>query len=254
VTFSDGSTATLGLPAARLDWTVSPRFELGYRLPSGFGEISLTYRFMISQGTDAITAPDGPATLKSRLDVNLADLDWASQEFTPWEFWGMKVRFGLRYIFVYFDSKSTEPLAEAAAGSTIFDSQTTDSYVGFGPHAGLELSRRLGWGLAVLGQFDAAEALGRIRQKGFASTTTPGANGFPQAASNFVSGSQSVPSLYASLGLSWHPPGNHNVYLFAGYHFEYWWSVGRYNPTAAPPASQGELFDSGVVLRAEVNF
>jgi hypothetical protein len=44
------------------------------------------------------------------------------------------------------------------------------------------------------------------------------------------------------------------VRLFAGYQFEYWWNVGRFNPSGAPPASQGEFFDQGAILRAELNF
>src|SRR5207253_2591637 len=82
VTFADGSTTTVGLPAARLDWTVSPRFEVGYRLPTGFGGISLSYRFLVAEGTDFIAGLDGSAVLKSRLDFHVADLDWSSREYT----------------------------------------------------------------------------------------------------------------------------------------------------------------------------
>ena len=38
------------VPMATLDWTISPRFELGYRLPSGFGEFDIAYRFLLRRG------------------------------------------------------------------------------------------------------------------------------------------------------------------------------------------------------------
>ncbi len=61
------------VPMARLDWTVSPRFELGYRLPSGFGEFDFAYRFFFASGsgttTDPSAAPDGTAALLSHLQT-----------------------------------------------------------------------------------------------------------------------------------------------------------------------------------------
>jgi hypothetical protein len=254
VTFTDGTTAIVGLPAARLDWTASPRFEVGYRLPSGFGEVSLAYRFMVSQGTETVIGPDGPATLKSRLDVNLVDLDYSSQEFTPWDLWDMKFHLGVRYFYLYFDSRATESFEQAAAGAGIFDSRSTDSYVGIGPHAGVDLSRKLGWGICAVGKFDGSTAWGRIRQGFFASPTTPGPDGQPQVGQVRVSGSQEVPIFRTNLGLSWRPTAHPNVYVFAGYQFEYWWNAGRYNPSATPPGSFGDFYDNGFVLRAAINF
>jgi ankyrin repeat protein len=64
---------TITLQSAPLDWTVSPRFAVGYRLPSGFGEFSLGYRFLATQGADSSDQPLGPASLSSRLDINAVD-------------------------------------------------------------------------------------------------------------------------------------------------------------------------------------
>jgi hypothetical protein len=244
--------ASSWLTAANLDWTVSPRFEVGYRLPAGFGEITLAYRFMASEGTNRIVGPDGPAVLKSRLDLNMADLDWASREITPWKFWDMKVRFGVRYFYTYFDSQAYESFAEAAAGTGVFNSRTTNSYVGIGPHTALELGRRLGWGLAAVSQLDASIAPGRVRHGFFASSTTPGPDGKPQTSELFVASSQDVPTMHVHAGLSWQPPAYPNVYLFAGYEFEYWWNVGRLSNTF--PLQFGEFFDQGYVLRVAINF
>lgn len=251
VTFPDGTTATVGLPAATLNWTVSPRFEVGYSLPSGFGAISLGYRFLVSEGTNLVIGPDGPATLKSRLDVNMADLDWSSREYTPWTLWDVKIHVGLRYLSIYFDSQASEPFAAAASGTGIFSSRTTNSFVGIGPHTGLDLSRRLGFGgLAIVGSLDLTTAFGRIRQGFFASSTTPGVGGSPQTGEAIVSSSMAVPVINTRLGLGWQPPTYPGVRLFAGYQFEYFWDAGR----LLPINTYGDFFDSGAVLKAEFNF
>lgn len=250
VTFPDGSSTTVGVNPARLDWTVSPRFEVGYRLPSGFGGISLAYRFLTSQGSEAVLGGDGPATLTSRLDVNLADLDWVSNEYTPWPLWGMRWHFGLRYLSTYFDSRADEPFDEAAAGSGIFALRTTDSFWGLGPHGGLDVWRRLGpGGWAFFGSFDLSDTWGRVRQNFFASSTASAA-GPPQTGVNSLSTSDSVPALTARLGLQYHPLAYPNLQLFAGYQLDYWWNTGR----ADTFGTFGYFFDSGVVLQAVFNY
>ena len=129
---------------ARLNWTVSPRFELGYRLPSGFGEVDVAYRFLLAEGTgstaDPIAAPDATAALRSHLNIHVGDLDYASRETSLGPSWGMKWRIGLRYADVFFDSRADEPLAAAAAGSGIFERSISNNFWGIGPHATLELN------------------------------------------------------------------------------------------------------------------
>ena len=68
------NTNTVQTAGTPLDWTVSPRFDLGYRLPSGFGEFVFGYRFLSTNGTAAGQGLDGPATVTSRLDMQVADL------------------------------------------------------------------------------------------------------------------------------------------------------------------------------------
>ena len=86
VTFPDGSSTRVGVNASHLNWTVSPTIEVGYRLPSGFGGIAVAYRNMTSQGSEPAIGADGPATLSSRLNANVGDLNWVSNEYTPWKF------------------------------------------------------------------------------------------------------------------------------------------------------------------------
>jgi hypothetical protein len=240
------------LPSAPLDWTVSPRFAVGYRLPSGFGEVYLAYRFLAAEGNGAVLGADALAALKSRLDLNLIELDYASREFSLWPHWDMKWWIGGRYAYVYFDSRADEPFAAAAAGSGVFERRTSDSFVGFGPHAGVELARYFeGTGLSAYGNIDGWISLGRIRQGFFEVPTTPGANGLLMTEETRDSGSQAVPVLNLQAGLRWQPPSYRDAHLFLGYQYEYWWNVGRLSVT---PDSRGELWDQGVVLRAEFNF
>ena len=94
VTLPDGSTGTVQPPQASLDWTVAPRFELGYRFPDSFGDFSASYRFLTSEGTGTVGNADGAFNVRSRLDVNQLDLDYASDRFSPAPFWDLKWRIG----------------------------------------------------------------------------------------------------------------------------------------------------------------
>src|SRR5262249_1758653 len=142
-----GVTSRLALGSAKLDWTASPRVELGYRLPDGFGEFAIAYRFLGSDGSTTVTgpfvAPDGPATLTSRLAMHVADLDYASNELSICTWW-MKWHVGLRGAEIFFDSKADEDPAIAAGGSGVFERRMTNNYWGLGPHASLDLERRIG--------------------------------------------------------------------------------------------------------------
>jgi hypothetical protein len=178
------------VPMATLDWTVSPRFELGYRLPSGFGELDVAFRFLMTQGSGSTAAgaaasPDAAATLTSRLDLDVIDLDYASTETSLGPCWGMKWRIGLRSANVFFSSTADEPLAAAAAGSGIFERSISDNFWGIGPHGGLELARRRNaWGLGLVGRLDGGLLFGDVRQNFAEVSTTVGGAG--QFASSWV--------------------------------------------------------------------
>ncbi len=243
-----GAPDVIQLPSATLDVAVAPRFEIGRRLESGFGAIAFSYRFLVTQGNDVFVGPDGPAALKSRLDLNIADFDYISREFSLWPKADMKWRFGLRYADVYFDSRADESLAAAAAGSGVFERRVSDSFWGLGPHSGVEVDRRLeGTGLSLFAKADGWIDLGRVRQGFFEAPTAPGSATEETRASS----SQSVPVLNLQAGARWQPAGLPNAEFFLGYEYEYWWNVGRFSLT---PDSRGDLFDQGVMLRATFNF
>src|SRR5439155_6986850 len=58
VTIEGFEPNTVALPGAPLDWTGSPRFELGYRLAAGLGEIAVSYRNIVSEGSDVLPGFD----------------------------------------------------------------------------------------------------------------------------------------------------------------------------------------------------
>src|SRR5262249_34321109 len=80
-----GFVDTIQLPTAQFDWTGSPGLEIGYRFDQGLGEVSLAYRSLVTEGTENFLGADGSGFfLKSRLNMNVVDLDYASREFLPW--------------------------------------------------------------------------------------------------------------------------------------------------------------------------
>jgi hypothetical protein len=250
-----GKSDQVGLPSAPLDWAINPRFEAGYRLPSGFGEILLAYRFLATQGSETVEGTDGPARLSSLLDINQVDFDYSNRELSLWPKWNMRWRAGLRYADVYFDSRAEEAFALAAAGSGVFQTRTTDSFVGIGPHGAVELSRCFGpSGLAFVTKADFALLVGRIRQQFIERTTTLGPDGQPLAGALSVSDSVGVPVLNVQAGLGWRPPRYPRAAFFLGYQYEYWWEVGLLSNINNLGGTFGEVADQGFVLRAEFNF
>lgn len=242
---------TVHLPTAPLDWTVAPRIELGYRLPSGFGGFALAYRFFGTDGSESVLGPDGPVSLRSRLGVNVVDLDYQSWEMSLWPNWEMKWWFGLRQANIYFDSQQNESLALAAAGSGNMATRTTNHFLGWGPHYGLELDRHWnGTGLSFVTWTDGATLLGRTVQRYQEVSTTLGPDGLPLVGATKESNPQTVPIVSIFLGVAWQPPRFPRFRGSVGYEYEYWWNVGRIS-NISPRA---DMSDQGVLLRAEFNF
>jgi hypothetical protein len=240
-----GSTNVVTLPVAPLGWTVSPRFTAGYRLPSGFGDVVLGYRFLDAAGTSTVGGPDGTQALRSRLDVNQFDLGYTSRELSLWPHWEMRWGVGVRLAYVFWDNQATEPFSVAAAGSGTFLTRDSNHYVGAGPSATLELQRCIeGTGLSLVGRLDLATLVGRVQQKFVQEFTAP------QIGLAAPSSSQAVPVLNVQAGVGWQPPSWKSVNFFLGYQYEHWWNAGRLSAIN----DMGELIDQGVLLRAQVNY
>lgn len=237
VDLGGGVTDRLRLANAELDWTGAPKFDLGYRLPQGFGGFLLSYQFLVSEGADPIANFDaaGPGTLRSRLNVNIADVDYVSHEYALGDSWDMKWKIGARFASLYFDSRGQGALLEQ---------RTSNLFFGAGPHASLDLWRWLGQsGLAGFGGIEGAGEVGRVRQS-FAEVVSAG--GVPvMGGATRVAGSQWVPTIHARTGIGWSPPRYAQTLRFLlGYEFNGWWYLGRLDDSAATLTING-LFVSG---------
>lgn len=248
-------SGSLRVPITPLDWTVSPRVEFGWRLPSGFGEFLLSYQYIGTTGTGSTPyGPNGPASMSGRFNLNMSDFDYVSREFSPWEHWGIQWRFGFRQVYLFYDTQLSNSLAAATAGNGVLLQSGANSYNGWGGHFGVELNREFNRqlpGLSLVAKFDFAETAGFIQQ-GVSQTTAGGAYSFGS-----IQQGQSVPSLSGQLGLSYRPPGD-RFELYVGGFYQYWWNVGTLPNYAlngiGSPLSGGELSMTGVTLRLSFNY
>ena len=111
-------TDAVALPSAELHWAVSPRFEVGYRFGQGAGEVLLSYRFVNSDGSATIADFGGagsPGQMRSRLNMNVIDLDYGSQENSLLPGFDMKWRVGVRMATLFFDSDAASPRCWSSA-------------------------------------------------------------------------------------------------------------------------------------------
>jgi hypothetical protein len=240
VTLPDGTTDTVAVPAANLDWTVSPRFQLGYRLPDSQGEIVGGYRFVVSEGRGTAVDTAGDSfNFRSRLNLNQFDLDYASARYSPGPFWDLKWVIGAQLATVFFDSRAENPF---------FEQHASNYFAGVGPHFGVDADRRfkLLEGLSAFGRMDGAVEIGQVRQHFHESAV--------QADGTVLNGdfsqqkTQTVPVLTLEGGLRYAPPRMEFLHLSTGYQFERWWRLGTVGD------SRGELTTQGVFFRAEVDY
>jgi hypothetical protein len=246
---------TVELPNHGLNWTVAPKLEVGYRLPSGFGGFSVSYRWLNSSGDADVSGPDGIAPLHSRLALNVADFDYQSWEYMPNDRWTMRWRFGGRLVYLFYDSKLNQAFDVASTGSGVLGQHASNMFYGFGPHASLELTRQLGspeWRL--LSRLDFASVFGRIKQNTSEvalDSGSPSGMAFGEAP---VSASQTAPMVNWLFGLNWRPAAIPGMDCFIGYQGEYWWNVGRFSGSQGFLRSRGDMSVQGIVAQIRINY
>jgi hypothetical protein len=234
-------TDTVNLPTASFDWTGSPRLELGYRLAQGFGEFSMSYRFLVSEARDTFDGFDldgGPGFLKSRLNMNVIDLDYGTREFSLGPRWDMKWRVGARLASIYFDSRAVAMFVEQ---------RESNSFFGAGPHAALELNRRFDVpGLGLFARLDGSAVIGKIHQSFEETTVNP--DGSLSGGATLQTQTQAVPVLDFQFGLSWTPCRARWSQLVFGYELQQWWYLGQVG------SSRAELTTQGIFFRGDFSF
>jgi hypothetical protein len=246
-----GRPVTVALGNSPVDWTVAPRFELGYRLPSGFGEFAISDTGFSANGADIFKGPDGPAPRASALQINYTDLDYLSREYAPSPNWGMKWRAGVRVSETFTTTTVNESFAQAAAGSGILAAQQSNATLGVGPHFAVEFERSFSQsGFAFVGMVDISDSYTVIRQRFSAVTTTVTPSGALDSGVQIDRFENQVIVLTAQVGLAWQPPRYPNSRLFLGYVDQTWWNV-MANENLL---SQGQFEYQGVFLRASWNY
>jgi hypothetical protein len=234
-------TRDVHAPEADLDWTGSPSVSVGYRFAQGCGAFVATYRFLVSEGM--MNVPDydllGAGAVRSRLNMNVLDLDYVSREWSLGPLWDLDWRAGIRVAAVYFDSR---------AMGQFMEDRTSNNFIGAGPHLGLEVARHLLElpGLSVFAGVDGALLLGHIDQN-FEETFTVD-NALAAGGATHQSMTQAVPVLRFETGLTWAPPCDNTMRFTVGYQYEHWWYLGQVGD------SRAELTDQGVFFRSEFRF
>jgi hypothetical protein len=248
----------VALPAAPLDWTVSPRVFLGYRLPSGFGEFMLGYRHLGTDGSGTALGLSTPNALNSRFALDMFDVDYNSREWSLGRAWDMKWTFGLRSLFLFYDSQFSQPSSIGDAGNGVLQARNFNNLFGFGPHGALELDRRLGtsgWSLNM--RADASGTFDWTQQAFFTRSTTLGPSGRPLGGETRAFGHQAAPIINGRVGLTWRPSATSGTRVFLGYQYEVLWDLVRVSQsTGTPivPPSLGQFWNQGIVLQAAFHY
>jgi hypothetical protein len=241
-----GLTVPFGVPRANLGWTVTPTFELGYRLPDDLGFFALSYRFEEADGRTTATL-DGiptPFGVRTRADLNTLALDYGNgpHEFAPC--WDFSWRLGVQVTDFFLDTRASDPA---------FSEHESSNFWGAGPHARFEVARRLGFlpGLSAFARLDGQVLIGRTTQR--VGINAGGTSLF----SDSFHRTGTIPVLQVQTGLTYTPPVFRNFHLSAGFVYERYWDLGLLglNPDFMSfPGSHAGLDNLGAFLRAQVDF
>lgn len=241
-----------------LDPTISPRFEVGYRLPDNWGSIQLGYRFLATRGTDqVISGPEdniqAPASQLGRLDFNLADLTYVSREYSLGPYWNMRWGAGARMLFLFFDSR-LHFLNPASDRGTILAQTESNHLRGYGAWVFGDIERKMPIpGLALFGRLEGTDFYARTSEV-YTETVAGGLGAAPLGFVNRFDGAVGVSILREIAGVSYTvPQWNYSRFLL-GYQYETFFQIGRQSPTSGIIDTRGQLDVHGVFLRGEFNF
>jgi hypothetical protein len=235
----------LHVPRADLDLTVSPKFEIGYRLPDSSGLFAGSYRFLTSEGTNVQNIGGANFDTKSRVNLQVWNLDYGTTPYEVAPNWKISWRVGASLTDLFFDSR----IQNAALLQ-----QASNTYIGSGPHGRLDVERRVSAvpGLSLFGRLDGSVLIGQINQRFREEALQE--DGSTLTSTGFARHTQSVPTLLLQAGVSYVPPIFTNVTFTTGYQFEDYWYLGQFNTNATPGTSRGEYYSHSWFLRAQVDF
>lgn len=222
---------------------------------SRYGELNFSYKLLAAEGNRLVFGldPEGLAVLRSRLDMNVVDLTFASAGYRPlWNMlwfdhrdpikplWGMRWDLGARVATLFHDSRLTGPTLTR---------QVSSFFVGGGPHVGLTIHRVLGeTGLEAFLHTDFGSNLGTVNQQ-FSELVTDGLGNPLGYGYVHRQDFRWVPTLRSEAGVG--GPGlitSRGEWRLA-YQFEQWWGVG-----SVGSASPADLVTHGAVLRWRLRY
>ena len=252
------NATTLNIAGAPLDWTASPRVFAGYRLPAGFGEFMVAYRHLGTSGTGTSPETTGPVSNFTRFAFDTLDIDYASRQLSLWPNWDMKWAIGLRNMFLSYSLQASQPFDQASAGTNILFARSSNTLWGIGPHAALELNRRLGdSGFSLYFRADFGAGFSKVFDQWNTVSSTTGANGRPLPGQTNSFGNQFIPQINGRAGVSWQPAPTSGIRAFMGYQYEVFWDLNRlpqFNSTPYSPPSLGQYWSQGIVLQGTINW
>jgi hypothetical protein len=235
------------VPGASLDWTVMPRFDLGYRLPHGIGELLVSYQFLNTQGSADLFNAQGISHQTSRLAWNVFDFDYANRQQELIPDLDMRWRVGIRLASMYFDNRSDQPGA-ALVGAAV-EQKDSNYLIGAGPHVAGEFSRPVNVpGLSIYMRSEIAWLFVHVHQHFEESFAGPVA--FPPGSVVDPRTSMGIGFWGVQAGVHYSPPAYSFSHFFFGYQFQGWSQVGRNDNNG----SYADIFQNGLFLRGEINF
>jgi hypothetical protein len=248
VTVSPTQTDFVAPDGSRLNDTVSPRLEVGYQFPKGWGALQLGYRVIATQGSQTADTPLGPGSLSGILNMNVIDLDYVSREFSLGPGWEMRWTIGARFATLYYQNRLNLPDNQGVAGATL-EQVETNSFWGFGPHGAVEIGYQTALsGLTVFGRVEGTDIFSRIKQKYSEHVAGDTPDAAPLFGLNRNQSSVSVPTLKVQFGLSYDFPEWNHSRILLGYEYENWFQAARFGD------ARGQYEAQGIFLRGEWNF
>jgi hypothetical protein len=141
----------------KMDFTVEPRVEVGYRFDDG-SAFRIDYRTISSSGTGKVLYPGNGATAPHlRLEVNSVDLDYVSGMVPGLLHEHVSFEAGLRVASKLLDSQGSDPYEQYSSRSLL---------VGAGPQFGVTSALPIeGSGFALFGRLDAALVFGGQQER-----------------------------------------------------------------------------------------
>lgn len=223
---------TVIVPQAKLNWAGTPGITLGYHIPENGGAFLFRYQLLASDGTDPFVVNGVATSVTSRLNTNIIDLGYMTNNLIQAPRYDLRAGFGARYNGVYFDS--------VAGGADGFFRKAANFYSGAGPTARVDLMRQIAFipGLSLSGSMEAGVLIGNMDQT-FAAGQTMG--GVLYNGQSELNRSVTTYDLKVNAGLAYRPPAAEFFQVFAGYTFEEFFNVGGISPSSANLIYQGAL-------------